>query len=921
MKLGVSQHPERDRLHGPVDRPAAPGYRLLDLLDARRGTWSAEGPGGYKAALRFIPLPSGVDPDDFQELARDRASRHPNVQATFASWKNETTLALASELPYGSLWDRYLEAVKAGASGIPRDELIEYLGRAARGLDYLNGQGPTYPERPWTVDRHGQDISHGDVSPRTLVFIGGAIKVTDMDPVRWAVDLTRDGDGDTAQGDADPRSLPRYAAPERFAGRSCRNSDQFSLAVTYYRLRVGRVPFPRRGPVFVAGRLQRLIDLTVLPEAERAAISRALALDPGHRWPSCSAFFEALRNDVLAAEGCGSGLHVSHADFPPPPPQEETESAAAVPHARPVRGRAFALPLAVAASAAAVAAIVCFEGPGDNRARAGRPTTPLSTVTVAKPSTLLARLSSPTPEVPLEGDEVEPADDDPGAAATLAPPSPPRGPLKTAIEPVTSAARPEPMEIDVSPNGPPPIEQAIVEEPETPTRSFTAIESAASGLVTGVAASLPVSPRIADPIKRTGLAAVVRDGLGVDALQPVTTLDRATPPEPTVPPSVPRGHDAPGPASVASREAVGPVEARPGAAPRAVTAANPTPDEDQAGKKRDKSEAPELVASAGPSRTGETVRPTALLGSVVASRRLGDVLLRRRDFDKAITAYSEAIGHDPGDHLALHGRGLAAFNKGDYLKALTDLSASLVQKPEVPTALNNRGLARLALGDAAKAIADFDAAARLDPADPVVRYNRGRAHAQAGANDRALADYDEAIHLDPKFARAYKARGDTLAKTGDGDSDRNRGRALEDYNTALRLSPDDANTLNNRGLLLFAKGEHYRAIADFDEAIRINPNYAVVRYNRGRVYAHMGDNETALASFAEALKLDPNLTRASQARSEVEKEIMKRSAGLAGRRLRTGATTPRDDRTRPAATIPANSTLRRATASTPTKKR
>ena len=45
----------------------------------------------------------------------------------------------------------------------------------------------------------------------------------------------------------------------------------------------------------VAGHLFRPPDLSMLPEAERPAVARALAKTPGDRWPDCRSFVAAVR--------------------------------------------------------------------------------------------------------------------------------------------------------------------------------------------------------------------------------------------------------------------------------------------------------------------------------------------------------------------------------------------------------------------------------------------------------------------------------------------------------------------------------------------------------------------------------------------------------------------------------------------------
>ena len=85
-----------------------------------------------------------------------------------------------------------------------------------------------------------------------------------------------------------------YAAPEFFRGQTSDQSDQYALAVTYCQLRGGRLPFEGNQEQVMAGHLMHPPDLTMLPEAERPVVARALAKKPAERWPNCRAFVEAL---------------------------------------------------------------------------------------------------------------------------------------------------------------------------------------------------------------------------------------------------------------------------------------------------------------------------------------------------------------------------------------------------------------------------------------------------------------------------------------------------------------------------------------------------------------------------------------------------------------------------------------------------
>ncbi len=844
IKLGMAHQRADDPKLGHADRPTVPGYRLLERLsvDSRGGVevWRAEGPGGFQAALRVIRIVPGIDPAEHRGLEVLRRARHPNLLSSFGSWPAGAGLIVATELPDRSLWDRYLEAAEAGSEGLSRGELLDHLGEAARGIDYLNGNVPSRPDLPAL----GAGFVHGGITPRSIVLVGGGIKVAEIDPSSPTRPFP----------DSTPSWRLDYAAPERLAGIASRHSDQYSLAIVYCHLRTGRLPFVLLDETEPSADSDpRAVDLSALPAVERRAIVRALAHDPDCRWPSCTAFIEAIRQTEV---GRGAA--------------DEPEALAA----RPPFSRSTALTFAAATSAATLAGTLFLNSSAfspslpDRRRESDRTAdvAPLAAATNVRDST-------GTPPGPLLPDRLRARD--PSDTGALAPSSliadAPAPPPLHATEPVSPGiASPIPVlestflglstgvtsvvpwlthSIEASIN-PGPFFQKLVaadrsSRPRVRPPSIRLEAPPVLSVEIGRTTELPVRvscETIADPINVSleglpqGITASVRKGMAANVADAAGTTSRVVQ------------------VRVAASFAEGEVSAQ-------------------------------LVALAGPARAETTIRLSAHVRPALAERRRGDLLLRGEAFDQAAAAYSEAIRLDPTDLLALHGRALAEYGKGDLAAALVDIDAALRIDPAAPTALNNRGLIKLAQNDLAGAIADFDAAIALDPAYAVVRYNRGRAHSETKAIDKALADFDEAIRLDPGFAKAYKARGDALAHRGDRDS------ALADYDNALRLRPDDPAALNNRGLLLFAKGDAHHAIADFDEAIRISPGYAVVRYNRGRVYAYLGDTTEAVNAFDQALRLDPTLARASQARAEI---LSRRAEAPVATRPNLGTATRRE---------------------------
>ena len=113
-------------------------------------------------------------------------------------------------------------------------------------------------------------------------------------------------------------------------------------------------------------------------------------------------------------------------------------------------------------------------------------------------------------------------------------------------------------------------------------------------------------------------------------------------------------------------------------------------------------------------------------------RKCGDAYYAVRDYDNAITAYTQALGLDIKDATARFGRGDAYDAKGDLDRA----------------------------------IADYAQAIRLDPRYTTAYYDRGTAYYAKGDYDRAIADYTEAITARSQIRRRLHQPGQRVRRQG-----------------------------------------------------------------------------------------------------------------------------------------------------------
>jgi serine/threonine protein kinase len=288
----------------------APGHLLVKFL-GRGGfgeVWKATGPGGVEVAIKVVNLAGDQGFKEFRAIRLLRKLRHPNLVPLFGFWlKDEdnnliddsatdnslnmqgiaTEMVIAMGLGEKSLLDRLKECKKAKVRGIPTLELLDYVEDAARAIDYLN-------EPCHDLGQGHVGIQHCDIKPANILIVGNAAQVCDFGLARVLSGQARSTTGAAL--------TPAYVAPEMIENKPCRATDQYSLAITYYELRTGSLPFSASDPsTAMQAHLKGNLDFSLLPAGEQRVLRRAAALKPEERYPTTVAMVENLRRAI--AEG------------------------------------------------------------------------------------------------------------------------------------------------------------------------------------------------------------------------------------------------------------------------------------------------------------------------------------------------------------------------------------------------------------------------------------------------------------------------------------------------------------------------------------------------------------------------------------------------------------------------------------------
>ena len=221
----------------------------------------------------------------FQREARTAAglSTHPHAITIYDVGEHEGRPFIVMEsLPGGSLADRLRDRRRIG-----RERALEWLRDAASGLDAA----------------HERRIVHRDVKPGNMLFDGhDRLVLADFGIARLAYDSAVTTTGDVL-------GTAAYVSPEQAEGRpAAEASDRYSLAVVAYELLTGARPF--RAEHFAATARMH-IEATPEPPSRRdpslppeidAVLLRGLAKDPAERWPTATAFVDALEDALFPPE-------------------------------------------------------------------------------------------------------------------------------------------------------------------------------------------------------------------------------------------------------------------------------------------------------------------------------------------------------------------------------------------------------------------------------------------------------------------------------------------------------------------------------------------------------------------------------------------------------------------------------------------
>jgi tetratricopeptide (TPR) repeat protein len=203
--------------------------------------------------------------------------------------------------------------------------------------------------------------------------------------------------------------------------------------------------------------------------------------------------------------------------------------------------------------------------------------------------------------------------------------------------------------------------------------------------------------------------------------------------------------------------------------------------------------------------------------------------------------------------------GVTFFNLGEYRVALDHFNNAINAKPNNAMAYYYLGYINLYLGKKQESGEYFNKAYKIEPNDAVIAAALANFYTESYDFKKAEKLLEKAIRINPFYPESYNNKGVLLFKRGQYRA------ALENYNIAIKLDSTFALAYSNRGTVRYynqdvssaSKTDLRLAINDFNKALQLEPNLEIALKNRGIAYKLMGELDSSMIDYNIFIQQNP----------------------------------------------------------------
>lgn len=220
---------------------------------------------------------------------------------------------------------------------------------------------------------------------------------------------------------------------------------------------------------------------------------------------------------------------------------------------------------------------------------------------------------------------------------------------------------------------------------------------------------------------------------------------------------------------------------------------------------------------------------------------LGLELSKKKEFEKAIKAYTEALQFPENSltYMLFLNRGASYLNLGKHKAALNDIHQGISREPLNPLGYQAQSYVYWETKEMDKVIMSMTKALRLGLRTGRDFYMRGVAYAEVGEYHKGIADLTTALELGFTVPETYHDRGYFYEQLGLYD------KALKDFSTSLKIDPGNPIGLIRRAAVFRCVGNYQKAINDYSEILNDDPLNVEARLQRAETFHEMADYPSA----------------------------------------------------------------------------
>lgn len=212
----------------------------------------------------------------------------------------------------------------------------------------------------------------------------------------------------------------------------------------------------------------------------------------------------------------------------------------------------------------------------------------------------------------------------------------------------------------------------------------------------------------------------------------------------------------------------------------------------------------------------------------------GKILYKKREYDRAIVSFTEAINLKPEIAYTYDWRGAAYQFK---------------KEPEIEIA-----------------ISDYKEAVKLNPTKAYYHFKLADLYYDQKKNEIALAELNEAIKLDPKSTDAYSKKGDVLRTIKLYDS------SIICYTQVIRIDPKNFAAYRSRASIYGLLKEYEKAALEYEKILKIDSTNITAYSNRASIYRNQKLYDLAILDYTTALRISPKSNYLYSSRAYTYKE-------------------------------------------------